>query len=112
MDKTINIKSGIGKRLEKVKKTDSMAIFFHGKKVPLVSKIKLGRDKSNNIVIDDNLVSRFHALVHKIKNDYFVKDLNSSNGTFINNEMVPKNKYVKLKKNDIIRIGKTELSIL
>ncbi|MCK5569973.1 MAG: FHA domain-containing protein, partial [Spirochaetes bacterium] len=84
----------------------------HGKKVPLVSKIKLGRDKSNNIVIDDNLVSRFHALVHKIKNDYFVKDLNSSNGTFINNEMVPKNRYVKLKKNDVIRIGKTELSIL
>lgn len=112
MDKTINIKSGIGKRLNKVKKSDSMAIFFQGEKVPLVSKIKLGRDQSNDVVIDDTLVSRFHALVQKIKKDYFVKDLNSSNGTFINNESVPKNKYVKLKRNDVIRIGKTELTIM
>ena len=112
MDKTINIKSGIGKRLDKVKKPDSIAIFFQGKKVPLISKIKLGRDKSNDVVIEDNLVSRFHTLIQKIKNDYFIKDLNSSNGTFINNQCAPKNKYVKLKKNDVIRIGKVELTIM
>ncbi len=111
MDNTINIQSSVGKRLDKVKKTDSLSISFHGKEIPLVSEIKLGRDKSNDIVLDDKLVSRNHALLQKIKEDYFIKDLDSSNGTFVNDQKVPKNKYVKLKKNDVIRIGKTDLAM-
>ena len=111
MDNTINIQSNIGKRLDQVKKTDSLSISFHGKKIPLVSEIKIGRDTSNDIVLDDKLVSRYHAVLQKIKADYFIKDLNSSNGTFVNNQKVPKNKYVKLKSNDVLRIGKTDLAM-
>ena len=109
MDNTINIQSSIGKRLDQIKKTDSLSILFDGKQIPLVSVIKLGRDRSNDIVLDDKLVSRNHALIQKIKSDYFIKDLNSSNGTFVNNQRVPKNKYVKLNQKDVIRIGKTDL---
>jgi pSer/pThr/pTyr-binding forkhead associated (FHA) protein len=109
MDNTINIQSSIGKRLDQIKKTDSLSILFDGKKIPLVSVIKVGRDRSNDIVLDDKLVSRNHALIQKIKSDYFIKDLNSSNGTFVNKQKVPKNKYIKLKQTDVIRIGKTDL---
>ena len=112
MDETIHIDSKVGKRLYKIKKTDSRAIVFKGQKIPLISKIKMGRDKSNNIVVDDKMVSRSHCLIQKIKEDYFIKDLNSSNGTYVNALRVPTNKYVKLEKGDIIRLGKTELSIL
>ena len=44
------------------------------------------------------------------KNDYYIKDLNSTNGTLVNDELVPKDKYVKLKMNDKIKIGRTELT--
>ena len=112
MDETIHVNSQLGKRLSKIKKTDTRAIVFQGQKIPLVSKITLGRDRKNNIVVDDKMVSRIHCLIQKIKEDYFIKDLDSSNGTFVNTMKVPANKYVKLQKGDIICLGKTELTIL
>ena len=111
MDKTIYSDSNIGKRLDKIKKKESRCLWFKGEEIPLVSRITIGRDYSNSVVLDDRMVSRFHAIIQKIKNDYFVKDLNSSNGTYVNNKQVPKDKYVKLKENDMIRIGKYELTI-
>jgi pSer/pThr/pTyr-binding forkhead associated (FHA) protein len=112
MDETIHISSNVGQRLYKIKKTDSRAIVFQGKKIPLVSAIKLGRSRSNDVVIDDKMVSRFHCVIQKIKEDYYIKDLNSANGTFVNTMRVPNNKYIKLQKGDIIRLGKTELTII
>lgn len=112
MDETIHIDSKLGKRLSKIKKTDSRAIVFKGKKIPLVSKIILGRSKKNDIIVDDNMVSRTHCFIQKIKEDYFIKDLNSSNGTFVNTLRVPNDKYVKLQKGDIIHLGKTELTMI
>jgi pSer/pThr/pTyr-binding forkhead associated (FHA) protein len=112
MDETIHISSTVGQRLYKVKKTDSRALVFQGKRIPIVSEIKLGRSRSNNVAIDDRMVSRSHCVVQKIKDDFYIKDLNSMNGTFINKVRVPSNKYMKLAKGDIIRLGKTELTII
>ncbi len=112
MDETIHLDSTVGQRLAKVKKTDSRALVFKGAKIPLISTITLGRSRSNDVMIDDKMVSRRHCLIQKIKNDFFIKDLNSANGTFINSLRVPSDNYVKLKKNDIIRLGKTELTII
>lgn len=111
MDKTIYGDSNLGKRLDKIRKSESMCLLFRGQKIPLVSKITIGRDRSNSIVIDDKMASRFHAVIQKIKNDFYIKDLNSTNGTFINNNKTPHNKYLKLQTDDIIRIGRTEISI-
>ncbi|MDY6934731.1 MAG: FHA domain-containing protein [Spirochaetota bacterium] len=112
MNKTINVNSNIGKRLNKIRKSKSRCLLFNGKEIPLVGKITMGRDSKNAFVINDNMASRFHAVIQKIKDDYFIKDLNSTNGTFVNEMQVPKEKYVKLYDNDIIRIGRTEFSII
>jgi len=112
MDETISTNSNLGKRLNKIKKPETRCLWFQGKEIPLVSKITIGRDRSNSLVLDDRMVSRNHALIQKIKDAYFVRDLNSSNGTFINNLRIPKDKYFKLQKNDLIRIGKVEISII
>jgi pSer/pThr/pTyr-binding forkhead associated (FHA) protein len=110
-DKTIISESALGKHLSKIPKKVGKYLLFEGKTIPLTAKISIGRAPTNNIVIDDNLTSRFHAVIHKIKNAYFLKDLCSTNGTFVNNTEVPKDKYIKLSNNDVIKIGRAEISI-
>ena len=111
MDETFKYNSNIGKRLGKFKRTELMSLSFQGKFYPIVTKITIGRDKKNIIVIDDSLASRFHALIQKIKDAYFIKDLKSTNGTMVNDNEVPKDKYIKLYKNDVVKIGRTEFKI-
>ena len=110
-DDTVIKDSHLGQRLEKIAKTEAMYLVFEGKNIPLITKITIGRSKKNDIIIDDILASRFHAEIHKIKYGYFIKDKDSTNGTQVNNKIIPQDKYVKLNENDIIKIGRTELSI-
>ena len=50
-------------------------------------------------------------MIQKIKSVYYVKDLDSKNGTFVNGVRVPKDKYVKLNSSDVLCIGRTEIAI-
>ena len=40
---------------------------FNNSKIELVAKITIGRSQDNNIVIDNKLASRHHAIIQKIK---------------------------------------------
>ncbi len=88
-----------------------MFIVFQGGRVPIAKKITIGRDQENSISLDDVLVSRKHAVIQKIKDEFFIEDLGSTNGTFLNGEAVPAGKYMRLAPQDKIRIGRTELSL-
>lgn len=65
---------------------------------------KIGRLPSNDIVLEDKLVSRSHAEIVRRGRDILVVDLDSYNGTFVNGAKV---KEVKLANKDEIAIGKT-----
>jgi pSer/pThr/pTyr-binding forkhead associated (FHA) protein len=53
------------------------------------STVKIGRDNSNDIVINEPRISRNHAIVTDQGNgSYEIKDLGSTNGTFVNGERV------------------------
>src|SRR3989337_3139611 len=65
---------------------------------------KIGRLPSNDIVLEDRLVSRSHAEVVRRGKEFFVIDLDSYNGTFVNGT---KTKEKKLNNKDEIAIGKT-----
>lgn len=74
------------------------------KVVPLnKDRMTLGRRPYNDIVVDNLAVSGEHAALQVIGNDYFVEDLNSTNGIFINEQKV---KRQILKNGDTIEIGK------
>lgn len=77
----------------------------------MVAKITIGRDTDNDVVVDNKLASRHHALIQKIKDAYFIKDMGSTNGTFINGTTIPADKYVKLRPGDKITIGNMNLVI-
>jgi len=108
---TIRVESPVGSRLDKFKKHEIIELSYQGKSYSLASKLSIGRDKSCDINIDDKMTSRFHAEIQKIKDAYFIKDLDSTNGTFVNNEKVPAQKYIKLYQGDVIKVGRTEVTI-
>jgi pSer/pThr/pTyr-binding forkhead associated (FHA) protein len=78
-----------------------------GIKLPInKQRITIGRDVSNDISLDDELVSKEHAVLEVMITDdvveYLIQDLNSTNHTFVND--APVNLH-KLKDGDMIRIG-------
>jgi pSer/pThr/pTyr-binding forkhead associated (FHA) protein len=112
MDKTVYLNTELKDKLSKLKKNGKSYLMLNQQQIPLVSKITLGRDSKNSIVVADKMVSKFHAVIQKIKDDYYLKDLGSTNGTFVNSERAPENKYIKLQENDSIRVGRTDLSFM
>ncbi len=66
-------------------------------------KLTFGRDPSNDVVLDMPTISRYHAQVEHVGKRYFVTDLHSANGTFVNNERI--SKKTDLNPNDALRIG-------
>ncbi len=65
--------------------------------------ISIGRSKENDIVLNDDTVSRQHAQLIISKNKFELIDNNSTNGTFINNKRI-KNKF-SLTQGDVIQFG-------
>lgn len=69
--------------------------------------MRIGRDTDNSIKVNDAEASRHHAEIRKLeKGGFELLDLNSSNGTFINEHKI---KAHRLLNGDRIRIGRTVL---
>jgi len=66
-------------------------------------QLQIGRDPSNDVTLNAPLVSRFHALIERIGQRYRVSDLASSNGTFVNDQQIEAETW--LKTGDAVRIG-------
>ena len=71
--------------------------------------VSIGRNVNNDIQIDNLSVSKNHAQITRDKDSYQVQDLNSTNGTYLNEKMVSK---AELKHKDILTVGKHTLEIL
>lgn len=81
-----------------------------GSVIPVKSTITIGRKDDNSIVLQDLHVSGYHAKLI-VKNDVlFIEDLNSTNGTFVNDNKI--NGRVKLFTKDIVTVGTTKLKVL
>ncbi len=69
--------------------------------------VRIGRDPSNDLAIDDLQVSRFHAEVEfRDGSDPVIRDLGSSNGTYINGFRTPQ---ALLQANTVVTLGHTSL---
>lgn len=66
-------------------------------------RIAIGRDEANDIVIDNLAVSSLHAKIDKAGETYIITDLQSTNGTFVNDNQIISH---KLQHKDKIIIGK------
>lgn len=71
-------------------------------------KTTVGRVSDNSFEIPEASVSSHHAELHLRGNEVLVKDLNSTNGTFINGEKVTE---AVLKPGQILRLGLVEMRL-
>jgi len=65
--------------------------------------LTIGRDSQNDTAINHPSVSRFHARLERQSGSVIIKDLNSTNGTYLNGRAVKEERILKV--NDSIRIG-------
>jgi hypothetical protein len=79
----------------------------HGGRIPLAGFIfRIGRLDSNQIVVQDDAVSRSHAVITCEDNRFFLLDLGSTNGTLLNGS--PVRRRERLNDQDVIRVGQIQ----
>ncbi len=77
-----------------------------GRKTDLYEDVvSIGRDPDSTIVLDSDSVSRRHARIERFHDARFIVDLNSTNGTYVND--VPVTPRAALESGAFIKIGDT-----
>jgi diguanylate cyclase (GGDEF)-like protein len=81
-----------------------------GKKYGLVqSSTMIGRSSKVDIQIDEDSISRNHAVIEKREDEFIIRDLESTNGTYVNDRSVQQH---SLRDGDQIKIGSTIFKFL
>jgi Zn-dependent protease with chaperone function len=71
---------------------------------------RIGRNRENDIVLDSDRVSRYHAEIVREGDDLLVVDKGSRNGVWVNSRRV--NNSTPIKSGDAIRIGRREFTFV
>ena len=78
--------------------------------------LTVGRNPDNDLVIDDMAVSGLHAQLEREEDPYyeghfryFLHDMGSTNGSFVNSEQISR---YELKTNDTVKIGWNEFKFI
>jgi pSer/pThr/pTyr-binding forkhead associated (FHA) protein len=67
------------------------------------SVLTIGRDPTNSLVIDDKRVSRRHARFEQDEAGFYIRDLDSTNGTYLNQQRISGAQL--LRNNDEVWVG-------
>jgi pSer/pThr/pTyr-binding forkhead associated (FHA) protein len=70
--------------------------------------VSLGRSLENDIVLESRTVSKFHCEIYRVANSFRIKDLNSSNGTIVDDLRVSDEELLP---GSQIRIGQIKLIV-
>lgn len=73
---------------------------------PLGPRTTMGRHPANTLRLVDREVSKEHALIEKVGTTYVLRDLNSSNGSYVNGQRIREH---RLRDGDEISLGNSRL---
>lgn len=98
----------------KIKKVPKRAVIIEGssssgKNFDLGQELTIGRADKCHVVLDDTYVSQVHARVFPRGDSFFIEDLGSTNGTYLNRKRV--GGATELQRGDRVKIGKTVLEM-
>ncbi len=71
--------------------------------------LRIGKKTDNEFVLTDNTVSRYHLAIEQRGDSFVLKDLESTNGTFINGLRI---KEAYLSPGDVIGLGNTKIEFI
>lgn len=74
---------------------------------PLEDEVMIGRGSRCQVVLTDAYASQVHARIFRRDEGYFIEDMGSTNGTYLNRRKVTA--PMPVNRGDRVRIGKTEL---
>jgi pSer/pThr/pTyr-binding forkhead associated (FHA) protein len=78
----------------------------HGEVTRVADEVTLGRSPTCSVSLDDDaFVSSVHARIFVVDGEAYLEDLNSKNGTYLNEE--PVHTTTQLERGDLVRIGGT-----
>jgi pSer/pThr/pTyr-binding forkhead associated (FHA) protein len=80
-----------------------------GKTYGLGEELTIGRAEKCHVVVDDTYVSQVHARFYANGDSYFIEDLGSTNGTYLNRRRITDPE--ELSRGDRVKIGKTVLEM-
>lgn len=83
-----------------------------GATFPLDHYTTVGRHDDNTIELDDGFVSGSHAELSFEQGAWWLQDLNSTNGTWVNNQRVDAHSRVRLTDGDIVQFGRVRFRAL
>jgi serine phosphatase RsbU (regulator of sigma subunit) len=72
--------------------------------------ISIGRSKRNDLVLQDQWLSRHHAEVRRENGGHFIRDLDSRNGTYVNGLKI--SEQVPLTNGDIVTLGDQQIKFV
>jgi len=67
------------------------------------ARLTVGSASTNDVVVDDSSVSRVHALFECLGSAWFIEDLGSRNGTYVNGQRITGRRAVRV--DDEVRMG-------
>ncbi len=110
------MKTGIGlvRGQRKKEKTWNLSVErgpkeLRGVSIVVRGPIIVGRSPSADIVIGAGYVSARHARFSLMGQNLFVEDLNSTNGTYVNNQRI--NGPTALRNNDVVSVGDVSIRV-
>ena len=72
----------------------------------------IGKSKrSSDYKVSSNVVSRVHARLNCEMGVFTIEDLNSTNGTFVNDERLKPHEIKEIEKGDVIKLADLEFSV-
>jgi pSer/pThr/pTyr-binding forkhead associated (FHA) protein len=83
---------------------------LRGRAYPLDEEVTLGRAAGCQVPLDDSYASQVHARVFQRDGQWYVEDLGSTNGTYLNRRRVAG--PMVMKRRDRVQIGNTVLELV
>lgn len=83
-----------------------------GASFPLAPVTTIGRDLDNHVVLADPTVSSRHAVLNRRDSAWWLEDLRSTNGTYLNGARLEPEAPALLRSGDVVQIGAVRLRVV
>lgn len=79
-----------------------------GRRLEVGAALVVGRGNAD-VIVEDNLISRRHALIRAVDDAFEIEDLDSLNGTWVNGRRIEA--PARLEPGDVVRLGATLIRV-